>query len=95
MAALRIERGLTQSAVADVCAISYAHASAIEGGAQMPSIALAQRIANRLNCTVGYLIGETEYVNTPYFGALNDLINLLDDRDREILTMLARLMLKR
>ena len=95
MAKLRLDKRITQTALATECRIAYSHVSAIEAGTKIPSLALAQRIADTLNCTVGYLIGETEYVNTPYLGVLNDLINLIRDEDRVVLTALAKLMLSR
>jgi transcriptional regulator with XRE-family HTH domain len=96
---LRLDLRLTQGDLSETCGLSSnSVVSRIEQNAYMPTIGIATKIAERLNCTVGYLIGESDLKNAPSFDAYwRDFykdFTQLKESDMLLLSNIAKLMLK-
>ena len=61
---LRIARGLTLAALADLVDLSHTHISRIENGKRGLSIPIAEKLARVMNTTVAEIIGSDELQNT-------------------------------
>lgn len=55
---LRLERGLTQAALASLCGIAQPNLAAMEQGRRQPTLATLQRLANALALEPGALLTE-------------------------------------
>lgn len=97
---LRLDLRLTQDDVTQACELSSnAILSKIENNELIPSIKVACDLAHVLNCTVGYLMGESELRNAPRFDALWREFYIdfthLSESDMRLLSNIAKLMLKK
>lgn len=54
----RMEAGITQVQLADICGVSAPYMSMLEHGVKCPSLALAECIAAALGCTVNDFLQE-------------------------------------
>ena len=79
----REAKGLSQRELAKLLSTSYSVIGKYERDEMVPSIKAAQSIANLVDTTVGYLLGETEQTNVlkdpSMLQRLNQISNLSDD----------------
>ncbi|NLY11817.1 MAG: helix-turn-helix transcriptional regulator [Firmicutes bacterium] len=59
----RMRSKLTQAEVAKAVGISRSHYTLIENGKRNPSLEVALRIANKVNCDVRHMFGEDKESN--------------------------------
>jgi transcriptional regulator with XRE-family HTH domain len=80
MAALRKERKMTQDELAKLLNTSISVVGRYERDEMTPSVEVAKNIANFLNTTVGYLLGETDnadlFKDPAMLNRLNELENM-------------------
>jgi transcriptional regulator with XRE-family HTH domain len=77
----RRNRGLTQKQLADSISLSPNYLSQIECGKRGISIALLNNIADALNCSVAYLVGEIDDIDEqePFSNELKDKLKQMAD----------------
>ncbi|MDE5834609.1 MAG: helix-turn-helix transcriptional regulator [Ruminococcus sp.] len=63
MKAVRLERGYTQSQLAEAVAISRVNLAYYESGRRIPSVAVLAEIADTLDCSVDKLLDRYQYTN--------------------------------
>lgn len=74
---IRLEQRRSQQEIADACGFTKSHLSKIENGRVMPSIGALDKIAEALNISISFLLGEEvhkEVVLTSHKEALDSLI---------------------
>ena len=62
---LRVKRGLTQQALADVVGIPHTHVSAMERGVKLPTLLTVLRLAVALECKVTALVSPFDTADLP------------------------------
>lgn len=66
---LRLEQNISQNQLAKKARISQAGLSAIENTTKSPNIETIKAIANALNTTIDYLLGNDDYTPSPQIDA--------------------------
>lgn len=66
---LRLEQNISQNQLAKKARISQAGLSAIENTTKSPNIETIKAIANALNTTIDYLLGNDDYMPSPQIDA--------------------------
>ncbi|MCU0376022.1 MAG: helix-turn-helix domain-containing protein [Chitinophagaceae bacterium] len=92
----RDAKGLSQQALGKLMKTTLTVIGKYERDEMVPSVTVAQRLANFLDTTVGYLLGETEEVNLlkdpEMLRRLNDIANLPEKDKAHILYTLDNLL---
>ncbi len=78
----RIERGMTQEAVAERLGVGYEAVSRIERGAIMPTIGKLIYLAGVFNCPIEELLAESSNRATDQGAVLSKMIDGLSETDR-------------
>ena len=78
----RTSKKMSQSELARMIGTNHSLIGKYERGAVIPKIDAVIRIAEVLNITVGYLLGETTLQNDTMLNRLND-INSFGEKDRD------------
>jgi len=82
----REAKGLSQRELANLLNTSYSVIGKYERDEMLPSIKAAQSIANLIDTTVGYLLGESEQTNVLKDPSMLQRLNQIDslpDRDKD------------
>lgn len=90
LAACRKAKNLSQKELAKIFSTSHTTIGKYERDEMTPSIEAAKKLANILDTTVGYLLGETEHAelfkDPKMLTRFNDIANL-PDKERDCLLM--------
>lgn len=95
---IRQVRGMSQRELAEAAGFKQSAVAQFENGSRMPSLPNLRRLAETLNASADYLIGLDDAVDDmggPAAAAVVRLMRHLDERDRELLKVLAEGMRKR
>lgn len=61
--AMREKRGFTQEQFAEKIGVNRVNLAYFESGKKVPSLAVAERIADELDCSLDWLLGRKEHCN--------------------------------
>ena len=87
---VRLERGLTQRELADLCQLPHSAVSQFETGARTPGFTRLVKLATALDVSIDYLAGRTDRRTAHLFSGGEFTALGLSERDLELLRSIAR-----